>query len=63
MSLMLFGIHLVLLGYLVFRSRYIPWIIGVLLVVDGLGWIIDSVGPYLFPNMPLGFLTSSFSAN
>jgi hypothetical protein len=27
MSLIIFGIHLVLLGYLVFRSGYIPWII------------------------------------
>lgn len=60
MSLILFGIHLVLLGYLIFRSRYIPRIIGILLVVDGLVWVIYSVGPYLFPNMPLGFLTITF---
>jgi hypothetical protein len=60
MSLVLFGIHLVLLGYLVFRSRYIPWIIGILLVIDGLGWVIDSIGPYLLPNLPLGFITITF---
>ena len=60
MSLVLFGIHLVLLGYLIFRSRYIPWIIGILLVIDGLGWVIDSIGPYLLPNLPLGFITITF---
>ena len=60
MSLVLFGIHLILLGYLIFRSRYIPWIIGILLVIDGLGWVSDSVGPYLLPNLPLGFITITF---
>ena len=59
-SLVLFGIHLILLGYLVFNSKYIPWIIGILLVIDGLGWVIDSVSPYLFPNASLGFITITF---
>ena len=35
-SLIIFGVHLVLLGYLIFRSGYIPWIIGILLVLMGL---------------------------
>jgi hypothetical protein len=60
MSFVLFGIHLVLLGYLVFRSRYIPWIIGILLVIDGLGWMIDIVGLYLLPNVPLSLPTITF---
>ena len=34
-SLIIFGIHLVLLGYLVCRSGYIHWIIGILLIM---GW-------------------------
>jgi Domain of unknown function (DUF4386) len=55
MSLILFGIHLVLLGYLIFRSGYIPWILGILLVTSGLGWLIDGLGPYLLPNANLGF--------
>ncbi len=60
MSLVIFGIHLVLLGYLIYRSGYIPWIIGVLLVIDGLGWVIDSLQPYLYPNAHLGFLFITF---
>jgi hypothetical protein len=28
------------------RSGYIPKIIGILLVIDGLGWVIDSLRPY-----------------
>jgi len=34
MSLVIFGIHLGLLGYLIYRSGYIPKIIGILLIVE-----------------------------
>ncbi len=60
MSLVLFGIHLVLLGCLICRSGYIPWILGVILVINGLGWVIDSLSPYLFPNAHLGFISITF---
>jgi hypothetical protein len=54
-SLVIFGIHLVLLGCLIYRSGYIPRFIGILLVVDGLGWVITPLKPYLYPNAHLGF--------
>ncbi len=60
MGLILFGIHLGLLGYLVYRSGYIPRIIGILLAIDGLGWVIDSLRPYLYPNAHLRFLFITF---
>jgi hypothetical protein len=60
MSLVIFGIHLILLGYLIYRSGYIPRIIGILLVIDGLGWVIDSLQAYLYPNARLGFLFITF---
>jgi len=56
LGLAIFGIDLVLLGYLVFKSGYIPWILGIILVVVGLGWIVNSLRSYLFPHPPLGFL-------
>ena len=55
-SLVIFGIHLGLLGYLIYQSGYIPKIIGILLVLDGLVWIVNPLQPYLYPNAPLGFL-------
>jgi Domain of unknown function (DUF4386) len=55
-SLVIFGIHLVLLGYLIYRSSYIPKIIGILLAIDGVAWVVDSLSPYLYPNAHLGFL-------
>lgn len=59
-SMVLFGIHLVVLGCLIYRSGYIPRILGILLVIDGLGWLTESLRPYLFPNAHLGFLFITF---
>ena len=55
-----FGIHLGMLGYLVYRSGYIPKILGILLAIAGLGYLIDNLRPYLFPNADLGFLIITF---
>ncbi len=59
-GLVFFGIHLGLLGCLIYRSGYIPKILGIVLVIDGAGWVTDSVKPYLFPDAPLGFLFVTF---
>jgi len=50
-GLLFFGIHLGLLGYLVFRSKYIPSILGVLLIVAGLGYLLTTLKPFLFPGI------------
>ena len=55
-----FGIHLILLGYLIFRSTYIPKLIGILLMLDGLGWIIFTIKPVLFPNVNLDYIGITF---
>ena len=56
-----FGIHLVLLGYLAYRSGYIPRILGVILAINGLGYLIDhGLRPYLFPKADLGFLVITY---
>lgn len=43
----LFGLHLLLLAYLVIRSSYVPTWLGVLLVAAGGGYLIDSFGSIL----------------
>jgi hypothetical protein len=50
-----FGIHLWLLGYLVYRSKYIPRIVGVLLIIAGSGWLVDNLKPFLFPGFTINF--------
>jgi len=55
-----FGVYCVLLGYLIFRSSFLPRILGVLMAFAGLGWLTflfpplaNQLSPY---NLALGFL-------
>jgi len=59
-SLVFFGIHLCLLGYLVYRSGYIPRVLGALLVVAGLGYVVYHLGPYLAPGTSFEWLFVTF---
>ena len=54
-GLLFFGIHLGLLGYLVLRSKYIPGILGILLIIAGLGYLLTTLKPFLFPSINVGF--------
>jgi hypothetical protein len=44
-----FALHLFFLGYLVYKSGYIPRILGVLLVIASLCYLIQSFGNFLLP--------------
>ena len=44
-----FGIHCLLLGYLVAKSGYLPRLVGVLLLAAGVGYHIESLGTVLLP--------------
>jgi hypothetical protein len=60
MSLVVFGLHLLLVGGLIFRSGYLPKWLGVIVAINGLGWLIYPLQPYLFPNADLGFVFITF---
>ena len=49
-GLVFFGLHLLVLGRLVFRSGYIPKLLGRLLQLAALGYFIDSFAHFLLPN-------------
>lgn len=53
-SLIFFGVYLIALGWLIYRSGYMPRWLGVLLALDGLVWIVMSSGPYLYPGARFG---------
>ncbi|MFD2090998.1 DUF4386 domain-containing protein [Blastococcus deserti] len=55
LGLTLFGVHLVMLGHLVYRSGYIPRPVGLALVLAGLGYLVYYVQPYLYPDGRLPF--------
>jgi len=48
-GLILFGVHLLLIGYLAYRSGFMARVFGVLLVVAGLGYIADGFVAVLVP--------------
>jgi hypothetical protein len=44
-ALVPFGVHCLLIGNLVFRSAFLPRVLGVLMVCAGLGWLTFLVPP------------------
>ena len=54
MAMILFGLHLLLLGFISFRFGVIPKWLGALLAIAGLGYLIDSFGILLFPAYNIG---------
>lgn len=59
-GLILFAIHLLLLGYLILRSGYIPKIVGVLVIVSGVGYFLNSIKPYFLPGISIDFAMYTF---
>ena len=56
-GLFFFSFHLGLLGYLVFKSSYIPKILGILLYLASFGYLVNSVGIIVSPGFPEIFCT------
>jgi hypothetical protein len=59
-GLAIFGLHLLIVGYLVFRSSYFPKFLGVLLIIASLGYLVDSFGKLLLPNYNLTIAAFTF---
>lgn len=59
-GLLIFGIYLCFLGYLVFRAEYVPKIFGILLLVAGFGYTINTLSIFLFPNINTDFLMITY---
>ena len=50
LALLFFGVHLVLLGILLYRSRYVPRALGILLTAAGLGYIVHGLASFFAAN-------------
>ncbi len=59
-GLILFGFHLLVLGYLAFKSGYVPKWLGGFLVLAGLGYIVDGFGKMLSPAYNLSIAQFTF---
>ena len=60
MGLILFGFHLLLLGYLSFKSGYVPKWLGFFLLLAALGYIVDGLGKTLSPTYNLSISQFTF---
>lgn len=56
-GLVLFGFHITFLGYLTFKSGYVPKVLGILMIVAGASYVIDYFSLFLFPENPLPLST------
>lgn len=56
-GLVFFGIHLIILGYLVFKSGYVPRTLGIVLAIAGAAYVADSFGRFLLPNHTIELAT------
>jgi uncharacterized membrane protein YhdT len=59
-GLILFGGHLILLGYLAYRSGFVPKIIGALLLIAGVGYVLDSFVTVFTIGSPFAISTVTF---
>ena len=49
-GLVFFGLHLLAIGYLIFKSGYMPRFLGVLLIISSFGYLVDSFAQFLLSN-------------
>jgi hypothetical protein len=49
LGMVFFGLHLAVLGYLVYRSGFLPRVLGIVMVVSALGYLADSFTGFLVP--------------
>ena len=59
-AMIFWGLWLLPLGYLVFKSGYLPRILGILLIIGGFGYLIDVVIFFLFPNIDASIKAFTF---
>lgn len=59
-GLVLFGVHLLLIGYLAYRSGFMAKVFGVLLVIAGLGYIADGFVVVLVPDPSINISQFTF---
>ena len=50
-SLFLFAFYFPIIGYLIYKSNFLPRILGIIYTLAGVGYLINSLGWFLFPHL------------
>jgi hypothetical protein len=59
-ALIVFGVHLGLVGYLVWKADFAHWLFGALLILAGAGYFVDGLGTLISPSYALGMSAFTF---
>ncbi|WP_205739530.1 DUF4386 domain-containing protein [Georgenia sp. SYP-B2076] len=59
-SFLFFGAHLLLIGYLAYRSGFVPRVVAVLVAINGLGYLTDLLGTALVPGYSITVANVTF---
>jgi hypothetical protein len=60
LGLVIFGCHLLVLGYVLFKSAFVPQWLAVLVSIAGIGYLADSFGKFLIPNYNITLAAFTF---
>ena len=55
-----FSLYLILLGILVYKSTYIPKIFGIVLIVAGLGYLVETLRSFFFPSVAMDYVMITY---
>nr|WP_299346706.1 DUF4386 domain-containing protein [Allomuricauda sp.] len=55
-----FSIYLMLLGVLVYKAVYVPKIFGVVLIIAGLGYFVETLRSFFFPSFEMDYLMITY---
>ncbi|MBD3385252.1 DUF4386 family protein [candidate division KSB1 bacterium] len=59
-GLVIFGVHLIVVGLVAWQSGFIHWLFGGLLILAGVGYTVDGFGTLLSPDYVLGLAMFTF---
>ncbi len=60
LGLIIFGCHLLVLGFLLFKAEFVAKVIGILVAIAGAGYFLNGIIHSLFPDASVGFLMFTF---
>ncbi len=55
-----FSLYLMLIGALAYKATYVPKTIGILLIIAGIGYLIDTLRTFFFPSVQMDYIMITY---